>query len=89
MVAPTDEVLAVLRTFHPSEHPPRLLEATTPPATITADVLSTVLKAVPRGSAAGPSGWTCEQVYASMCGCPDAEAAVLDCLVTIVQGKLP
>jgi hypothetical protein len=89
MAVPNYEVLAVLCALHTTENPPRLPEATTLHATITADVLSTVLKAVPRGSTARPSGWTYEHVYAAIRGCPDAEVAVLDFEAAIVRGKMP
>jgi hypothetical protein len=48
-----------------------------------------VLDKVPRGSAAGPSGWTYEHVKAAVKASQEAEIAVLALMSAMVQGKLP
>jgi hypothetical protein len=62
----TDEVLEVLTALHPHEDPPQPPAAEECPVQITPGILAKVLDKVPRGSAAGPSGWTYEHVKATV-----------------------
>jgi hypothetical protein len=48
-----------------------------PPAAGTDQILAKVLKSLPPGSAAGPSGWTYEHIKAATGTSEDAQAAVL------------
>jgi hypothetical protein len=85
----TDEVLEVPTTLHPHEYAPQPPAAEECPAQITSGILAKVLAKVPRGSAAGPSGWTYEHVKAAVKASQEAEIAVLELMSAMVQGKLP
>jgi hypothetical protein len=50
---PSEDVFNRLCAVHPQELPPPVPTPDEPPATITEEILATVLKAVPKGSAAG------------------------------------
>jgi hypothetical protein len=60
-----------------------------PPATITEEILANVLKAVPNGSATGPSGWTNEHMKAATSGSEEARSVVLRFVQALVHGQLP
>jgi hypothetical protein len=60
-----------------------------PPAAVTEQILAKVLKSLPHGSAAGPSGWTYEHIKAATSTREDAWAAVLRLLQAVVRGDLP
>jgi hypothetical protein len=85
----TDEVLEVLTALHLHEDAPQPPAAEECPAQITSGILVKVLDKVPRGSAAGPSGWTYEHVKAAVKASQEAEIAVLELMFAMVQGKLP
>jgi hypothetical protein len=85
----TDEVLEGLTALHPHEDAPQPPAAEECPAQITSGILVKVLDKVPRGSAAGPSGWTYEHVKAAMKASLEAENAMLELMSALVQGKLP
>jgi hypothetical protein len=59
-----------------------------PPATITEEILANVLKAVPKGSATGPSGWTFEHTKAATSSSEEARSVVLRFVQALVHGKL-
>jgi hypothetical protein len=59
------------------------------PAAITQEILADVLKALPRGSAAGPSGWTYEHSKAATTSSEEARVAVLRFVQALVRGDLP
>jgi hypothetical protein len=56
---------------------------------ISKATLAKVLKAVPLGSAAGPSGWTYEHMKATSRSRKDSQAAVLGLVLAVAQADLP
>jgi len=86
---PTAEVRAALRALHPHEDLPNVPAITVAAPAITADILTEVLRALPRGSAAGPSGWTYEHIAAAVYGSGDALNAAIRLVNVIVRGDLP
>jgi hypothetical protein len=62
---PTEVVCATLHALHPQEPPPPVPTSNELPAAITQEILTNVLRALPQGSAAGPSGWTYEHIKAA------------------------
>jgi hypothetical protein len=60
-----------------------------PPAAVTEQILAKVLKSLPHGSAAGPSGWTYEHIKAATSTSEDARAAVLHLMQAVVRDDLP
>ena len=64
-------------------------DQTTPAAVVTSEDLTAVLKRLPRGSVAGPSGWTHEHVRAAATTCPAAREAILGFVNLVVSGALP
>ena len=89
VVEPTPEAIAELRALHPPSAPPPPLATDTPAARVTADTLRTVLKRLPRGSAAGPSGWTYEHVRAALLGSEACFDAALRFGNALLAGELP
>jgi hypothetical protein len=89
ILAPTEEVCAALRALHPQEQPPPVPTSGELPAAITQEILTDVLKALPQGSAAGPSGWTYEQIKAATTSSEEARAVVLRFVQALVRGDLP
>jgi hypothetical protein len=69
--------------------PPPVPVPTNPAAAITDEILGKALKALPRWSAPGPSGWIYKQIKAATRSSWDARAAVLCLLRANVQGDLP
>jgi hypothetical protein len=59
------------------------------PAIVTEEILANVLKGLPQGSAAGPSGWTYEHSKAATTSNEDTRVTVLQLVNSIVQGTLP
>jgi hypothetical protein len=59
------------------------------PAAITQEILADVLKALPRGSTAGPSGWTYEHIKAATTSNKDVRAVVLSFVQALFRGDLP
>ena len=80
---------AALRELHPHEAPPTVPATTSAAPAVTADVLTEVLRALPKGSAAGPSGWTYEHIAAAVYGSCDALNAAIRLVNAIVRGTLP
>jgi hypothetical protein len=60
ILAPTEEVPPSAPS--PQEPPPPIPTSDELPAAITQEILADVLKALPWGSVAGPSGWTYEHI---------------------------
>jgi hypothetical protein len=78
-----------LWTLHfPEPHPPVPISEV-PPAAVTEHNLAKVLKSLPHGSTAGPSGWTYEYVKAATSTSDDTRAAVLRLMQAVVHGDLP
>lgn len=86
---PTDEAIEVLRALHPSAPPPPALEPTAAPVGVVDDVLLKVLKALPKGSAPGRSGWTYEHIRAAAEHDVSARAVTLQLINALVSGRLP
>jgi hypothetical protein len=85
----TDKVLNGLNAVHThkdTQQPPAAEEW---PVQITSRVWDKVLDKAPRGSAAGPSGWTYEQGKAAGMATQKAVIAVLELMPAMVQGKEP
>jgi hypothetical protein len=59
------------------------------PTSITEEILTNVLKAVPKGSTAGPSGWTYKHTKAATSSSEEARSMVLRYVQALVHGKLP
>ena len=62
-------MLQQLRDKHPQSEPPHLQPTTAttpPPVSVSADTFREVLQKLPKSSAAGPSGWTYEQLKSAM-----------------------
>jgi hypothetical protein len=79
--------IEVLRALNPTAAPPEVPEFTAPAVTVTAEILSDVLQALPKGSAPGPSGWTYEHVKAAAQA--GSSTALLGVLNAIIGGGLP
>ena len=77
MAEPTPATLAALRDLHPAAAPPTVPATTAAPVTVTLEMLRNVLKALPRGSAPGPSGWTYEHIKAATNGMDSALEVIL------------
>jgi hypothetical protein len=83
-------VCATLHALHPQEPPPPVPTSDELPAAITQEILADVLKAMPQGSAAGPSGWTYEHIKAATTSSSeDAREVVLRFVQASVCGDLP
>lgn len=89
MAEPTPATLAALRDLHPAAAPPTVPATTAAPVTVTLEMLRNVLKALPRGSAPGPSGWTYEHIKAATNGMDSALEVTLHVINAIVSGALP
>ena len=89
VAAYSDAVLAELQRLHPDEPLPALPDQITPAAVVKDADLTEVLRNLPRGSAAGPSGWTYEHVRAAATTCPAAREAILRFINLMVSGGLP
>ena len=64
-----DAVLHQLRDKHPHPEPPHLPPTTAktpPPVSVSAETLQKVLQKLPKSSAAGPPGWTYQQLKSAM-----------------------
>jgi hypothetical protein len=86
LASPTDNALKTIQRFHPHDDLPGLLAATEPSVTVMPHIWLRVLRAVPRGSAAGTNGWTYKHVQAAAVhGCLEAEAAAIEFLMAVVQ----
>ena len=86
---PTDEVIATLRRLHPVRDPPQVPETQQAAASIDAAAFSALLEALPRGSAAGPSGWTYEHIRAAAEANESCSEAIRELLNTVISGELP
>lgn len=86
---PTEETLEMLRKLHPSAPPPPAPAPTVAAVEVTLEVLKKVLRVLPRGSAAGLSGWTYEHIKAATKTPDSAVHATLRLINAIVKGKLP
>ena len=64
--------VAALRAVHSSAPPRKALTPTTAALHVSLEVFPEVLHQLPKGAAAGPSGWTCEHVQAAT-QTPDSE----------------
>jgi Reverse transcriptase (RNA-dependent DNA polymerase) len=89
LAEPNAATVAALRALHPDEPAPALRAPPVAPAVVTAAILKQVLMAIPRGSAAGLSGWTYEHVRAATSSDQAAFDAVLRIVNAIVSGQLP
>jgi Reverse transcriptase (RNA-dependent DNA polymerase) len=85
----TPETIAQLQRLHPHEEPPEVPEFTAQPVDITEELLRTVLRRMPKGSAPGPSGWTYEHIRAAALASEDAFEAVRRLVNLILSGELP
>jgi hypothetical protein len=81
-------VCATLRALYPQEPPPPVPTSDELPAAITQKILADVLKALPQGSAAGPSGWTYEHINAATTRSEDARAVVLRFVQALDRGDV-
>jgi hypothetical protein len=59
-----------------------------PPATITEEILANALKAVPKGSTTGPSGWKYEHIQAATSSTEEARSVVHRFVQALVHSKL-
>jgi hypothetical protein len=59
------------------------------PVPITQEILTNVLRALPQGSAAGPSGWTYDHIKAATTSSEEARAVVLRFAQAVVRGDIP
>ena len=88
-VAPDDAVHAALQALHPDEPPPDLPLQATPAAVLRREHLDAVMQRLPRGKAAGPSGWTYEHIRAVVSASDASAAAVQAFLNLLLSGAFP
>lgn len=92
LVEVTDGVLQQLQEKHPVAEPPMLPpspETAPPPVSVSADVFRDVLQKLPRGSAAGPSGWTYEMIRSAVLHDDSAFEGALWLVNAQLAGTLP
>ena len=83
------DTMEKLKDLHPAADPPTFGEPpNTPHIPITAAVLKKRLKRLPKGSAAGPSGWTYEHLQAVAYGTSAGFEALLELINAILEGEL-
>ena len=75
--------------LHPAEPPPELQQTEVTPLTVSADTLTSVLKALKKGKAGGPSGWTYAHVRAACTRTKSARSALLRLVNVMLAGTLP
>ena len=88
---PTDETLAMLRDLHPTSAPPQIPPpaADTECAQVSEELMERVLARLPKGRAAGPSGWTYEHIQAATNASPRAREAARTFVNTMLAGDVP
>ena len=86
---PTEDTIAKLRELHPSAPPPPAQNPTAAAMEVTMDTFRDALRSLPKGSSAGPSGWTYEHIKAATQTDVIACDAALRFVNAIIGGKLP
>jgi hypothetical protein len=86
---PTATVIAELERLHPPADPSICPPTEAAPVQISAARLCGVLRALPKGKAGGPSGWTYEHVRAADDTSPAAFEAILKLVNWMITGQLP
>lgn len=89
LAQPTAHTMAALQALHPSAPPPPAPATTTAPVHVSLEVFRDVLRQLPKGAAAGPSGWTYEHVKAATQTPDSAIGAALELINAILAGGLP